>query len=64
MIELTKSWFAMAIVWLAAALVTIAFVLEGLAFVLLSASDNSTSNKLNTAYGGCPEFRGTSVAAQ
>ena len=50
MIELTKSRIAMAIVWLAAALVTIAFVLEGLAFVLLSASDNSTSNKLNTAY--------------
>ena len=50
MIELTKSRIAMAVVWLAAALVTIAFVLEGLAFVLLSASDNSTSNKLNTAY--------------
>jgi hypothetical protein len=50
MIELTKSRIAMAIVWLAATLVTIAVVLEGLAFVFLSASDNSTSNKLNTAY--------------
>jgi hypothetical protein len=50
MIELTKSRIAMVVVWLAPALVTIAVVLEGLAFVKLSASDNSTSNELFTAY--------------